>query len=662
MLEFLLGAASIAVPQYQAPLLGGFLLTKAVKAVRRRGHDALPTPESATDQGSPGKVDLAWSELTLRLDQKDGSVKRILDNVAGEAKAGRLLAIMGPSGAGKTSLLNALARQVPKTKGMTFTGVLTVNGVPAGQNGLPQAYVQQDDLFFSQLTVRETLTMAAHLRLPPSMANAEKDAYVDKLIAKLGLTSSADTPVGDAKTRGISNGEKKRLSIGCELIHSPSLVFVDEPTTGLDSFQAEKVMETLKQLAKDNHTVICSIHQPRSSIFAMFDDLVLLSSGSLVYAGPAAQAIDHFASLGLKCPDHYNPAEYLADQISNDTSSDVARKSSQDRIDKLVMAWKDKAVKAAGQTSSGSNTSGTVSNGSAVPRNGVTQVGWFRQFRLLFRRSWRQAIRDKATNVSRTIVNFNSALVFGFIYFRLKLTSSTVQDRLGLLQVSAVNTAMASMIKTISVFPSEKTIVGRERAKKSYGVLPYFLGKLIAELPITSFFPVLFGSVLYPMTGLNPSPARIARFFGIVILESFAASAFGLTVGSLAPTKDAAIAMGPAMMLIFIVFGGYYVNADNVSSLLKWIPKASLIQWGFQGLCVNEFKGVEFGDKPGMRPKGSGMQSGDEVLQWLSYDRMPLRQALFANARIMLFHYWLTYNILKARKPSFEKMEPPPKN
>ena len=459
-----------------------------------------------------------------------------------------------------------------------------------------------------------------------------------------------------------SNGEKKRLSIGCELIHSPLLVFVDEPTTGLDSFQAEKVMETLKQLVDDGHTVICSIHQPRSSVFAMFDDLMLLSGGNVVYSGPASQAISHFSSLGLHCPEHYNPAEYLADQISLDTSSAEAREKSQQRINRLIAEWNEKKSNDAHEASQPPSASNGVSNGSVAPRDSVTQAGWFRQFQLLFRRSWRQAIRDKATNLSRALVNFNSAIVFGFIYFRLKLTSATVQDRLGLLQVTAVNAAMASMIKTTSVFPSEKTIVSRERAKKSYGVLPYFLGKLIAELPVTSLFPVLFSSVLYPMTGLNADPRRIARFFGVVVLESFAASAFGLTVGSLAPTTEAASAMGPAMMLIFIVFGGLYVNAENVSPLLKWIPKASLIQWSFQGLCVNEFKGVKFTDDPGKHKRRGAMENGNEVLQWLSYDNVPLSQAVLANARIMLFHYWLTYNILKARKPRFEKLEPPQQN
>ncbi|CAD7696795.1 unnamed protein product [Ostreobium quekettii] len=665
MLDVLLGGAAIAVPQYQNPLLAASLLLKAIGAIRRRRAPGVADGDGRADGIAPGRVDLDWAELRLTLTLKDGSLKKILDGVSGSARAGRLLAIMGPSGSGKTSLLNALARQVPKTKGMKFTGRLTVNGSAAGLDGLPQAYVQQDDLFFSQLTVREILTMAAHLRLPPSMADAAKDEYVERLIAKLGLSNSTDTRVGDAKTRGISNGEKKRLSIGCELIHSPSLIFVDEPTTGLDSFQAEKVMETLKDLVRDGHTVICSIHQPRSSIFAMFDDLILLCEGRTVYSGPAEKAIDHFATMGLQCPAHYNPAEFLADQISLDTSSDESREKSQERINKLVAAWREKGVNSNNgkQIAAPATAPATVENGvKAVVSNGVTQATWLRQFRLLFRRSWRQAVRDKATNATRAMININSAIVFGFIYFRLKATSATVQDRLGLLQVSAVNTAMSSLMKTISVFPSEKTVVARERAKRSYGVLPYFLGKLIAELPITAAFPVLFSAVLYPMTGLNPSPQRVARFFGIVLLESFASSAFGLTIGSIAPTKDAALAMGPAMMLIFIVFGGYYVNAENVSALLKWIPKASLIQWGFQGMCVNEFKGAPFEEQPGAKVRRGAMKDGDEVLQWLSYDTMPISRAVVANARIMLFHYWLTYNILKARKPQFEKMEPPPES
>ncbi|KAL6010921.1 ABC transporter G member 7 [Asimina triloba] len=227
------------------------------------------------------------------------AVRFLLSNVNGEAKPGRLLAIMGPSGSGKTTLLNVLAGQVASSPRLRLTGHLEVNGRPKPSRVYKVAYVRQEDLFFSQLTVRETLSLASELQLSETLSAEERDEYVNNLLFRFGLVSCADSNVGDAKVRGISGGEKKRLSLACELIASPSVIFADEPTTGLDAFQAERVMETLQQLAQDGHTVICSIHQPRSSVYAKFNDIVLLSEGAVVYMGPAQEALAYFAKLGL---------------------------------------------------------------------------------------------------------------------------------------------------------------------------------------------------------------------------------------------------------------------------------------------------------------------------------------------------------------------------
>lgn len=639
MLAFLLGSAAIALPQHQVPLLAGYLSLKAIGSFRRsrRRQEA---KESAVEA-----VDLDWRDLHLELRKKDGSVQKILDGVSGRASAGRLLAIMGPSGAGKTSLLNALAQQVPFSKCLEYFGELEIGGVPAGGVGqVPQAYVQQDDLFYSMLTVRETLKMAAHLRLAKDVPNAEKDAFVEKLINKLGLMQSADTPVGDAKTRGLSGGEKKRLSIGCELIGSPALMFVDEPTSGLDSFQALRVVETLKKLAEEGRVVACSIHQPRSSVFSLFDDLVLLAEGKVVYCGVADKALGYFESQGFECPENYNPADFIADLISIDTSTPGAEESSRERVEGLVRAWRD--TDKAQFLGIDTKKNGNLDSGLTLSTNASS----WRQFLLLFRRSWRQAIRDKATNRARLGVNLNSAILFGLIFFRMKLTPGTVQDRLGLLQVIAVNAAMASVTKMLNVFPPERTIVTRERSKNSYGVLPYFLAKLLAEVPIGALFPAVFGLVVYPMCGLNPDPRRFGKFMAILVLESFAAAGIGLSIGGLAPNTNVAVTLGPAVMLLFIVFGGLYINPVNTPKLLRWLPKASLIRWGFQGLVVNEFKDVEFHETEGAR---GSMKSGQDVLSWLGLDNVPVKRSIFANGRIILFNYWLTYNILRAKKPKF---------
>ncbi|GJN37634.1 hypothetical protein PR202_gb26609 [Eleusine coracana subsp. coracana] len=464
--------------------------------------------------------------------QLPGKVSAV--NVSGEAKPGRLQALMGPSGSGKTTLLNVLAGQLSASPSLHLSGHLYVNGRPMSKGGYKIAYVRQEDLFFSQLTVRETLSLAAELQLPDTMAPERKDGYIKDLLFRLGLVNCADSIVGDAKVRGISGGEKKRLALACELIASPSVIFADEPTTGLDAFQAEKVMETLRKLAEDGHTVICSIHQPRGSVYSKFDDIVLLSEGEVVYMGPAKEEpLSYFASLGYQCPDHMNPAEFLADLISVDYSSAETVQSSQKRIENLIEAFADK-----------------------VPITEVTN----------------STTKPEGSELSAKLVQ----------------KSTKKQKRA---KVAAINTAMAALTKTVGVFPKERAIVDRERAKGSYALGPYLSSKLLAEIPIGAAFPLIFGSILYPMAKLHPTFSRFVKFCSIVTVESFAASAMGLTVGAMAPTTEAAMALGPSLMTVFIVFGGYYVNPDNTPVIFRWIPRISLIRWAFQGLCINEFKG-----------------------------------------------------------------------
>ena len=209
--------------------------------------------------------------------------KHILKGMAGSAQPGSCVAIMGPSGSGKTTLLNALAGRLTHSKHSRLSGSITINGVPRSAMGSRFArissYVQQDDVLFSLQTVRETLLNAAKLRLPKHVTLNEKRERVDALIAELGLSKAEHTHIGDSKVRGVSGGERKRTNIGVELVQDPSLLFLDEPTSGLDSFQAQNVIETLKILCHHGATVILSIHQPRSSIFALFDHLILLSEG-----------------------------------------------------------------------------------------------------------------------------------------------------------------------------------------------------------------------------------------------------------------------------------------------------------------------------------------------------------------------------------------------
>ncbi|KAK4423480.1 ABC transporter G family member 7 [Sesamum alatum] len=622
--------------------------------------ESLPEDEDEKDdvpvKGKVAPVTIKWANINCSLSDKSSkSVRFLLKNVSGEAKPGRLLAIMGPSGSGKTTLLNVLAGQIEASPRLHLSGLLEVNGRPFSNKAYKSAFVRQEDLFFSQLTVRETLSLAAELQLQDISSVEERDEYVNDLLFKLGLVSCADSHVGDAKVRGISGGEKKRLSLACELIASPSVIFADEPTTGLDAFQAEKVMETLRQLAQDGHTVICSIHQPRGSVYVKFDDIVLLTEGTLVYAGPAGdESLAYFSKFGYICPDHVNPAEFLADLISVDYSSAESVSASQKRIDALVESFTDQMSSTLYATPL---TRLDPKNDTNLRKKASTKNKghWWRQFCLLLKRAWMQASRDGPTNKVRARMSIASALIFGSVFWRMGRSQTSIQDRMGLLQVAAINTAMAALTKTVGVFPKERAIVDRERAKGSYSLGPYLLSKLLAEIPVGAAFPLLFGTILYPMTRLHPTMSRFGKFCGIVTTESFAASAMGLTVGAMVPTTEAALALGPSLMTVFIVFGGYYVNAENTPIIFRWIPRVSLIRWAFQGLCINEFSGLEFDHQ-----NSFDIQSGEQALERLSFGGSRIRDTVVAQSRILLFWYYTTYLLLEKNKPKYQQLEPPP--
>eukprot|EP00955_Chlamydomonas_euryale_P034459 349801-Chlamydomonas_euryale.AAC.24 len=196
----------------------------------------------------------------------------------------------------------------------------------------------------------------------------------------------------------------------------------------------------------------------------------------------------------------------------------------------------------------------------------------------------------------------------------------------------------------------------RERAKGSYSTAAYLAAKLTAELPVGAAFPLLFGLVTYPMCGLNPRPDRLLKFLGILTLESFTSSAMGLAVGALAPSTEAASAIGPAVMVIWIVFGGYYVNQSNVPRALRWLPSASLIKNSFQAMCINEFPGLDFDPSA----SGGGMKTGDDVLEWLAFDKSSINECVVRQSRVLAFYWWSTYCILQSRKNNFQPLKPPP--
>ncbi|TPX66990.1 hypothetical protein SpCBS45565_g04130 [Spizellomyces sp. 'palustris'] len=254
------------------------------------------------------------SATTTHSETQDGNKLMILDGVQGIVRPGEVMAIMGGSGAGKTTFLDILAR---KNKSGIVAGEVLVNGKFMGDEKYRSiiGYVDQEDTLMDTLTVYETIMYSALLRLPRTMSPEAKRARVMETMMELDILHIANRRIGSAGTRGISGGEKRRVSIACELVTGASVLFLDEPTSGLDAFNAYNVIECLVHLARTYHrTIILTIHQPRSNIYALFDKLVLLARGKMVYSGPAQeQCRDFFNTQGFVCPVGFNIADYLVD-------------------------------------------------------------------------------------------------------------------------------------------------------------------------------------------------------------------------------------------------------------------------------------------------------------------------------------------------------------
>ncbi|KAF9362480.1 hypothetical protein BGX34_006057, partial [Mortierella sp. NVP85] len=274
------------------------------------GHGYIVLPDDETS-----KLMTEHIPATLMFKQMNYTIggKEVLNDISGLVKPGQVMAIMGASGAGKTSLLDILAR---RNKSGTIQGQIYVNGRTVSNEEYKRVvgYVDQEDTLMPTLTVYETILYSALLRLPRDMSFEAKRYRVMETMSELGILGIKDMRVGSSGQRSISGGEKRRVSIACELVTSPSVLFLDEPTSGLDSYNAYNVVECLVTLARTyNRTVVCTIHQPRSNIFALFDQLVLLAKGQLVFSGETRLLNPHLQSLGHPCPEGFNMADYMLD-------------------------------------------------------------------------------------------------------------------------------------------------------------------------------------------------------------------------------------------------------------------------------------------------------------------------------------------------------------
>ncbi|KAK9157324.1 hypothetical protein Scep_003898 [Stephania cephalantha] len=387
---------------------------------------------------------LVWEGVSVVLPTfGKGPTRRLLQGLTGYAEPGRILAIMGPSGSGKSTLLDSLAGR--HSKNVTMMGNVFLNGKKRKKDQRV-AYVTQEDVLLGTLTVRESLTYSAHLRLPSTMSKKEINDMVEGAIAEMGLIDCANTVIGNWHLRGVSSGEKKRASIALEILTRPLLLFLDEPTSGLDSAAAFFVIQTLKNIACDARTIVCSIHQPSSEVFSEFDDLFLLSGGQTVYFGEAKKAVQFFAEAGFPCPSRRNPSDHFLRCINTDfdivnatlKGSQMIRgtldSSSNPLMDLATAEIKARLVEKYDNSEYASRARRKaqgilLSEGLAVHSFQGSQASWWKQFLTLTRRSFVNMSRDIGYYWLRIVIYILVALSVGTIFFHVGTGFSAIYSR-----------------------------------------------------------------------------------------------------------------------------------------------------------------------------------------------------------------------------------------
>ncbi|KAK5278410.1 hypothetical protein LTR40_009187, partial [Exophiala xenobiotica] len=361
-------------------------------------------------------------------------IKDILHDVSADLPSQSLTAIVGASGSGKTSLLNVIARRTKDQKFQQF-GSVTYE-IPAGTSAqdnaflkVGMAYVLQQDVLLPSLTVRETLRYAADLRLSTTRTKAERHAMVETVINELGLTKCADTRIGDNVHKGCSGGEKRRTSIGVQLLADQAVLILDEPTTGLDAASAIQVVQTLKSLAHRGKTVIMTIHQPRSEIWRLVDNLILLSRGAPVYSGPTDECLQYFEKIGHKMPPFFNPFDFVIDLAAVDLRSHESERTSLLRVQELQEAWRTNSKDFIDDTKDWS--AGKTFDGKQVARseNAIHEI--FQETLVHIRRTFVVTCRDRLGLLASMVESLSMGIMSGWIFYQLGSDLAGIRSREG---------------------------------------------------------------------------------------------------------------------------------------------------------------------------------------------------------------------------------------
>ncbi|XP_045203563.2 uncharacterized protein LOC123556708 isoform X2 [Mercenaria mercenaria] len=518
----------------------------------------------------------------------------ILQHVSFSTCNGDVLAVMGPTGSGKTTLLNVIAGRQPLSAGNIYLSGQKFNKRLRRQLG----FVLQQDVFFSDLTLWETLYFTAMISLPESLSKADKLKRLENIIDLLQLGKCKNTVIGGIFLKGLSGGEKKRVSIARALLTDPKILLLDEPTSGLDSSMALQIVRQLKALASEyNKTVIVTIHQPSSQVYHMFDSLLLLSQGKVVYNGSAhREPLNSLERSGYKCDPLYNPADFIMDVLSSDGSEidklvksrELAEEEAVNR-NSTISIHKDglSTISTTMRHSSGSMVSiKTHDSDFSISEKEKWPTGFAMQFRMLTWRSLKQSIRTLLHVYSLT-----EFLFMGVLGGLLMLNDfKTFGDIRGVAFYMVLISTASTAFQAAAIFPVEIEVVSRERASGAYRLSAYYFSKMAGELPLTFAKPTILCTAIYWIARLN----GVQQFFitySIILLNVISIQCVGFIVSIVFPDRQLSTSVLNVVLQLSMLLCGFLIQ--NIPSWLAWAKYVSHMYYPFSALCIILYENTE---------------------------------------------------------------------
>lgn len=474
---------------------------------------------------------------------------------------------MGPSGSGKTTLLNVLARR--EAAGTRVEGTCLVNGTHPSLASFRQitSYVEQEDALIGALTVRETLDFAARLANLKGLSKRDRMTRIDGLLDSMGLRAQESALIGTPIRKGVSGGQKRRVSVASALVTGPKILFLDEPTSGLDSTASFEVVSFIKNIAKKNNLiVVASIHQPSTNTFRLFDKLALLSAGKSYYFGAVDGVVQHFASLDQPMPQQMNPAEFILEITNTDFASD--RTAASESLVPLHNGWLKSPQNAHLATELAQITS-NPGNSSTLPGK-VIDANFATSVLVLTHRSFKKSYRDVIAYGVRIAMYLGLAIMMGTVWLRLDDNQSSIQPFINALFFSSAFLSFMA-VAYIPAFLEDRLTFVKERSNGLYGSAAFLLSNFIIGLPYLFLISCLFSIVAYWLVGFQPTAKAFFTCIMWLFLDLLAAESLVVLLSSIFPLFVVALALTAFANGLWMSVGGFLVPYTILNVFWKYV-------------------------------------------------------------------------------------------